>query len=230
MSKICEVRLPGMEYHRAMKARSCPVVLSLLLGLLVTAVRADDAAILSHAFVDPADPAVSEIRRLGEWTLDRAGVLMQAEVRRVLADTAPAMAIGVMHLKDYKLPVTAPGKPAVTGLRRTSLHVRNPANAPDAADRAALEQIKEQLDQGEPVAKVLVQKITRPGQPAEWRVYRPLVVIKQCLVCHGDSAGLAPGVADALKVFYPHDTAIDYQEGQWRGLMRVTIAVPAATK
>jgi cytochrome c5 len=110
------------------------------------------------------------------------------------------------------------------------VHVRNPANAPDAADRAALDQIKDQLEQGEPVAKVIVQKVTRPGQPAEWRVYRPLVVIKQCLVCHGESATLAPGVLDALKVFYPHDTAVDYKEGDWRGLLRVTIVVPAAAK
>jgi hypothetical protein len=230
LSKICNAGQARLEYHRAMKARSCPVVLSVLVGLLLSVARADDAAGLTYAVVDPADPAVSEIKRLGEWTLDRAGVMMQSEVRRVLTDTAPAMAIGVMHLKDYKLPASAPGQPAVTELRRTSVHVRNPANAPDAADRAALDQIKDQLEQGEPVAKVIVQKVTRPGQPAEWRVYRPLVVIKQCLVCHGESATLAPGVLDALKVFYPHDTAVDYKEGDWRGLLRVTIVVPAAAK
>jgi len=214
-----------------MKARSCPVVLSVLAGLLLTSAgRADEPAVLTHAFFDPADPAVAEIRRLGEWTLDRAGVMMQAEVRRVLADSAPAMAIGVMHLKDYKLPVYAPGKPAVTGLRRTSLHVRNPANAPDAADRAALDRIKEQLDQGEPVAKILVQQVKQTGQPDVWRVYRPLVAMRQCLVCHGSAEALAPGVQDALKVFYPHDTAVNYQEGDWRGLMRVTIVVPATAK
>lgn len=198
--------------------------------MTATSRAAAEPAVLSHSFIDPADPAVSEIRRLGEWSLDRAGVQMQTEVRRVLADTAPAMAIGVMHMKDYKLPATAPGKPAVTGLRRTSLQVRNPANAPDAADRAVLELIKEQLNQGDPVSKILVQQITRPGQSAEWRVYRPLVVIKQCLVCHGETATLAPGVQDALKVFYPRDTAVDYHDGDWRGLMRVTIVVPAAAK
>jgi hypothetical protein len=230
LSKICEADSVRMGYNRAMKARSYPVVLSALLGLLVSVARADDGADLSSAFLDPADPAVLEIRRLGEWTLDRAGVMMQTEVRRVLADTAPAMAIGVMHLKDYKPPAPAPGKPAVTGLRRTSLQVRNPANAADATDRAVLERIKEQLDQGDPVSKIFVLQVTQQGQPGEWRVYRPLVVIKQCLVCHGSPANLAPGVQDALKIFYPHDAAVDYQEGAWRGLMRVTITVPPAGK
>jgi len=37
-------------------------------------------------------------------------------------------------------------------------------------------------------------------------------------------------VQDALKIFYPHDNALDYQEGDWRGLMRVTIVDPAAKK
>ena len=213
-----------------MKARSYPVVLLLVLGLLWPPAARAVEVVLTHAFVDPADPAVQEVRRLGEWTLDRAGVLLQSEVRRVLADSTPAMAIGMLHLKDYKLPATTPGKPAVVELRRTSLLVRNPANAPDAADRAVLDLIKEQREQGEPVAKVLVQKVTRPGAPAEWRVYRPLGVIKQCLACHGSAEALAPGVQDALRIFYPQDHAVDYQEGDWRGLMRVTIVGPAAAK
>jgi len=214
-----------------MKARLCPVVLSVLAGLLLPfPTKADEPAGQTHVFFAPTDPRVQEIRRLGEWTLDRAGVMMQAEVRRVLANTAPAMAIGVMHLKDYKLPTFAPGQPAVTLLRRTSLHVRNPANAPDAADRAALILIKDQLEQGDPVAKILVQQVKQPGRPDEWRVYRPLVVMNQCLVCHGPPEALGPGVQDALKVFYPRDTAVDYNEGDWRGLMRATIVVPAASK
>ena len=214
-----------------MKARLCPVVLSVLAGVLLSCpIRADEPASQTHVFFEPTDPAVQEIRRLGEWTLDRAGVMMQSEVRRVLANTAPAMAIGVMHLKDYKLPAFAPGQPAVTALQRTSLHVRNPANAPDAADRAALVLIKDQLEQGDPVARILVQQVKQPGRPDEWRVYRPMVLMNQCLVCHGPPEALGPGVQDALKVFYPRDTAVDYNEGDWRGLMRATIVVPAASK
>lgn len=214
-----------------MKARACLVVLSLTCGLLVSStVWADDAAASPYAFVDPDDPRVAGIRQLGERTIDQAGVALVNEVRRVLASTPPAQAIGALHLKDYKLPAGVAGKPAVTSLRRTSLRVRNPANAPDAADRAALALIKEQLEQGDPVAKVLVQQVALPGQPREWRVYRPLSAMKQCLECHGETVALAPGVTERLKELYPGDAAVDYKDRDWRGLIRVSIVEPAVGK
>ena len=115
----------------------------------------------------------------------------------------------------------------MTAIRRTSLQVRNPANAPDPADLAALELIRGQLENGDDVAKVLVQRVTLPGQPPEWRVYRPLVTLKQCLECHGPTDTLAPGVADTLKVFFPSDQAVNFKAGSWRGLIRASIVEPA---
>lgn len=214
-----------------MKARTYPVVLSLACGLVLSATAwAADAAPLPHVFLDPNEPALARIRRLGEGTIERAGVALVLEVRRVLAITPTVQAIGALHLKDYKLPVAAPGDMAVTKLHLTSFRVRNPAHAPDGADRAALELIKDQLERGDPVAKVLVQRVTLPGQPPEWRVYRPLSVMKQCLDCHGTAATLAPSVAGRLKELYPADTAVDYKDRDWRGLIRVSIVEPAVGK
>jgi mono/diheme cytochrome c family protein len=70
---------------------------------------------------------------------------------------------------------------------------------------------------------VLVQRVLAPGQLPEWRVYRPLSVMKECLQCHGATAALAPGVADRLKELYPDDTAVGYRPSDWRGLLRVSI-------
>lgn len=210
-----------------MKARSYPVVLSLACGFVASSTGWAAAAESPHTFVDPDDPAVTEIRRLGERTIDQAGNAMIGEVRRVLATTTPALAIGKLHLKEYKLPLAMPGKPVVNALRRTSFRVRNPANSPDAADLAALELIQGQLQRGDDVAKLLVQRVSLPGQPPEWRVYRPLATLKQCMDCHGADPVLAPGVADTLKVFYPADKAVDYKPGEWRGLIRVSITEPA---
>lgn len=208
-----------------MKARIYPVVLSVA-GLLLGSAASWSAepAPLPHVFLDPQEPTVAEIRRLGETTIDRAGSALVLEVRRVLARTPTVDAIGVMHLRDYQLPAKAPGSIlTVTKLQPTSLRVRNPAHAPDAADRAALDLIKEQLEEGDPVAKVLVQRVTLPGQPPEWRVYRPLSVMNECLQCHGTAANLAPGVAARLKELYPADTAVDYRAPGWRGVLRVSI-------
>ena len=211
-----------------MRARSYSFILSLACGLAAgPAVLAADAASPTAVFVDDADPGVAEIRKLGERTLDHAGTALLMEVRHVLAESSPALAIGRLHLKDYPLPRAVPGQPAVTAIRRTSLQVRNPANAPDAADLAALELIRDQIANGDDVAKVLVQRVTLAGQPPEWRVYRPLVTLKQCLECHGPADELAPGVSDTLKVFFPADQAVDYKVGKWRGLIRASIVEPA---
>lgn len=185
---------------------------------------------MTHVILDPDEPVVAGIRRLGERTIDQAGVALVTEVRRVLAVTPTVEALGALHLKNYKLPAVAPGDLAVTKLQLTSLQVRNPAHAPDVADRAVLSVIRGQLERGDPVAKVLVQRVTPPGQPPEWRVYRPLSVMKQCLDCHGTASTLAPGVAARLKELYPADTAVDYKAGSWRGIVRVSIADPVAGK
>ena len=192
-----------------------------LVALCPVALRAAEP---SFEFLNPDDPAVAEVRRLGERVVDQAGSVLLAEVRRTLATNTPALAVAKLHLKDFKLPPAVPGKPAVTAVRRTSLRVRSEANAPDAADLAALRKIQRQLEDGESIAKLLVQKVSLPGQPAEWRVYRPLATPAQCLVCHGSKEELGAGVADNLKTFFPADQAVDYTPGSWRGLIRVSLS------
>ena len=63
-----------------MKARSGPVVLFLigfLIGLMTA--RAADSPATSQAFVNPDDPAVVEVRRLGERTINQVGVALSKE-------------------------------------------------------------------------------------------------------------------------------------------------------
>ncbi|HWA28662.1 MAG TPA: DUF3365 domain-containing protein [Lacunisphaera sp.] len=216
-----------------MNARIPHVVLPLV-GLLLlgpATFRAADSADPPYIFVNPEEPVLKDIRRLGETTTDRLGNDLLREVRQLLAVTPTIDAVGSMHLKNYKLPPAAPGSIwTITQVKRTSLRVRNPANAPDDADRAALDLIKSQLEQGDPVSKVLVQRVTTPGQPAEWRVYRPISAMNECMQCHGNIGKMDPRVADRLQETYPEDKAINYREWEWRGLLRVSIVERPASK
>ncbi len=209
-----------------MKARLYPVVLSLACTCVFLQAPVRAAAESSHVFVDPADPAAKEFRQYGERIIDQVGGSMMSELRKILASTPTALALGSVHLRDYQPPATKRGKPAVLAVRRTSLQVRNPANAPDDADRAALERLKAEIDRGDAPDKVIVQKITTPGQPVEWRVYRPLAVLKQCIDCHGPKRTIAPDVLETLTKLYPDDQAADYAPGAWRGVIRVSLAEP----
>jgi hypothetical protein len=182
---------------------------------------------LKFTWVDPDDPAVAAIRRSGESAIQLIGNKLILEVSQVLAAKGAEDAIDVLHLKTLVLPPAAPGKPAITAVRRTSLKVRQPANAPDNADLAALMSIQKELMDGNSPPKLLMQRIEADGTaPAEWRVYRPISVMSACIVCHGPVDSLLPSVKAKLERLYPEDKAVNYSVYDWRGVIRVSVAVP----
>jgi len=180
-----------------------------------------------YTFVDPTDPAVVELAQYGYKVIEQIGGQLVTETTRELATKETSLAVSVLHLKNLELPKPVAGKPTVTAVKRTSLMLRNPLNAPDGADTAALDKIHAQLMADESPDKILVQKTEIPGQPVEWRVYRPIAASKSCLACHGDPSKFRPGVKEALDRMYPEDKAVDYGAQEWRGVIRVTL-VPAA--
>lgn len=180
----------------------------------------------SGTFVAIDDPQAAPIAEFGSKMIERIGYMLVTEINRTLATTDAKDSIEVMHLKDLKLPKSAPGQPVVTAIKRTSSLLRDPANAPDAADRAALDRIYEQLANNEAPDKIIVQKIDHGAEPVEWRVYRPIATTQSCLACHGDPANFQPGVKEVLDRKYPGDKAIDYSRQEYRGVLRVSLALP----
>ena len=176
------------------------------------------------SFVDAADPAVAPIAKAGFDEITHVGGLMINQVGQALVSDDLGTMVSVMHLKNLALPKAVAGKPAITAIKRTSLMIRDPHNAPDAADAAALAQIHQQLMDDQKPDAMLVQKVERPGQPTEWRVYRPIAASKSCLVCHGDPKTFKPDVKAALDKLYPEDKATDYSAQEWRGVIRVSLA------
>ena len=105
------------------------------------------------------------------------------------------------------------------GLKRTSFRYRNPDNAPDAGDEAALRYFEEAiLTQGSAPAHY-VQRASE----TEYRYYQPLFVGQICLQCHGDPGEMGEDVQRAVRARYPEDLATGYEAGQLRGAVRVTV-------
>ncbi len=189
-----------------------------------TAVKGTPMGDAKFSFVDDTDPAVAPIAKFGFDEIARVGGLMVNQVNEALVNDDIGVAVAAMHLKNLELPKPVAGKPAVTAIKRTSLMLRDPHNAPDAADAAALEKIHQQLMNDEKPDTMIVQRVDRPNQPTEWRVYRPIATSKSCLVCHGDPAKFRPEVKAALDHLYPEDKATDYQAQEFRGVIRVSLA------
>lgn len=176
-----------------------------------------------YTFINVDDPAVAEFAQYGSRVIEDIGAKLVAETTRELATKETSAAVAVLHLKGLELPKPTLNRPKVTAVKRTSLQIRDPQNAPDGADTAALKKIRAQLIAGESPDKVIVQKIEQPAKPVEWRVYRPIAASKSCLACHGDPAKFSPGVKEALDHLYPQDKAVDYAAQEWRGIIRVSL-------
>jgi hypothetical protein len=187
---------------------------------------APSPAPLRAEFVDPAKPEVAAIRSAGEAAAAAVGKKLVSALNTALAAGGPEAA--VLVCQTQALPLTA-GKladqPTLVSVKRTSLRLRNPANAPDDAERLALDHVAQLVATGRPPPPVLVQRIQLSGTAKpEWRVYRPIATKAECLVCHGDPAAQSPALRAALRTRYPADAATGYAADQWRGLFRVTIA------
>ncbi len=192
-------------------------------GALVRATSSDTAAV-SATFIEPDAPEVAEIRALGERAISRIGGTMVNEAAVTVAKEGAVNALTKCHLKDIAMTNgCVGGMPRIVAMKRTSVRLRDPANAPDAADQLALARMQLAVDAGNP-PKILVQRIDQPGGSHEWRVYRPLGITRVCLTCHGPAAEMSPELQAALKARFPNDPAAGYGFGEWRGLLRVTVA------
>lgn len=197
-------------------------------GLLISPVVIRAAA--PTRWLDPEDPALAPVVAAGKATAETLVRTLTTEMGAALGRGGPAAAVELCQLRAQGLTagVASGSAPTVVGVKRTSLKIRNPANAPDAAEGAALEKVRAALARGEPPPEMLLQRVEVPGGPAEIRFYRPLKVAATCLVCHGDPAAFPADLRETLAQRYPRDAASGYSLDAWRGLLRVSLAAPAA--
>ncbi|MEX2526534.1 MAG: DUF3365 domain-containing protein [Gemmatimonadota bacterium] len=105
-------------------------------------------------------------------------------------------------------------------VKRTSLRIRNPGNAPDAWEERILRYVEAMEAEERGSAP---ETITAAGPDGSFRFYRTLRTVPMCLQCHGAEDALSPGVQEILHARYPDDRATGYETGDFRGLLRVEI-------
>ncbi|MCI0494185.1 DUF3365 domain-containing protein [candidate division KSB1 bacterium] len=112
-------------------------------------------------------------------------------------------------------------------IKRTSFNFRNPNNAPDKHEKAALSHFDSLRAYGQALPEYFIEPIP---DTAEYRYYKPIMVAEMCLQCHGVQAKMQLPVKDAILANYPGDLAFGYQPGDFRGLVRVSIPAELITK
>jgi len=107
---------------------------------------------------------------------------------------------------------------------RTSLKTRNPANAPDAWERAVLKKFEERAAAGENPAKMAYYETVEQDGKKVFRFMKaigmPPLNKAPCLKCHGEN--IEPKIAAKLDQLYPQDMARGYKPGMIRGAFTIT--------
>jgi len=105
-------------------------------------------------------------------------------------------------------------------IRRTSLLIRNPKDAPTAREREQLEAFAAAKEAGEPL-----QPLVKAVNAQEIAFYAPISMQPLCLKCHGKlGETLAEADYAVIKEKYPTDEAIGYEAGDLRGMWSITFS------
>ncbi len=144
------------------------------------------------------------------------------EVTTSLEEKGPAATIKYCSERAYPLTDSVSEAFGVK-IKRTTFKYRNPKNKPDKYEEEALRYFEKFFKEGKKPPKHYVQKV-KMGDKLVYRYYFPLKVLKLCLSCHGTPGkDIKPEVYEVIKEKYPEDRAINYKEGDFRGVVRVEI-------
>jgi hypothetical protein len=137
-------------------------------------------------------------------------------------------------------------------IRRVTLKHRNPANAPDAWERAQLARMEADLRAGKPLPAEVWEVVDEPPVAANTkslsnrerrepgsanrdaqaatryhRLMKPILIQGMCISCHGSAAQIPDPVKKQIAKSYHQDLATGYKAGELRGAFSVKIPVRA---
>ncbi len=163
---------------------------------------------------DPAARAAASRAAIKEF----AGALKADLVTALKAD-GPAGAIEVCHQTATLIAADISRKKGWE-MARTSLKLRNPANAPDAWEARVLTRFEARLRAGDNPKTMEAYEVVETAGQREFRYMKAIPVAqKPCLACHGGA--IKPTVKAALDRLYPGDQATGYSAGQIRGAFTI---------
>ena len=151
-----------------------------------------------------------------------AGAL-QEQLKSAMAVGGPTAGIEVCYLAAPEIGATA-SEERGWQIRRTSLKLRNPANAPDAWELAVLRDFEARRAAGENPATLDRAGFTVVDGKRSFRYMKAIGTQPVCTLCHG--AAIAPEVAAALDALYPEDRARGFAVGDIRGAFSITQPAP----
>lgn len=171
----------------------------------------------------PTQSETEAIVKIGDTVAVQLMSTLKGELMKAIEEGGMVNAISVCKTKALEL-TSDIGRQVDPGIeiKRTTFNYRNPKNAPNEIELAALQFFEEKVKAGEGLPANFVQKI--PGdQKTTFYYYKPLKTAGLCLGCHGNPQAMDKNLVSKIQELYPDDKAIGYEEGDFRGVIRVKI-------
>jgi len=157
-----------------------------------------------------------EIKQEAKHALMKMGGALKSHMKANMKAGGPVQAAGFCLKEASKIAKKVnESYPKGVSVKRVSLKYRNPADKPTADEAKELEQIQRDVDAHKTIPKMIVKEVAKNS----YKVYKPIFI----LTCHGDAQTRDPEAYKLIKAKYPHDKAIGYKKGDFRGAFVITI-------
>ncbi len=139
---------------------------------------------------------------------------LKGELQKSMKQDGP---VGAISTCNTVAPQLAEAHSQMSGweVGRTSLKIRNPDNAPDAWEKAVLEEFEARKAAGEDPKKLLKAEVVEEQGRKVFRMMKAIPTADVCTKCHG--AEIPEPVEAKLEELYSQDKARGYKAGDLRG-------------
>lgn len=179
--------------------------------------------VIFGAFTDQREvvPAVEayQVRKTAKPAVDALSQTLFGTLMKAIKEDGPVHAADFCSEEAQDLTDEVDNEFEALSIKRTSNNYRNENNAPDTYEKAALEYFARMMKEQGKLPADYVQYVS----DEEYRYYKPLKVGEGCLTCHGDPENIDEEILDILEERYPDDQATGYEEGDFRGVVRVSV-------
>ena len=112
-------------------------------------------------------------------------------------------------------------------IKRVSKKFRNPKNAPDYIDTLAYSYFEQMFKRDKKYPEYWLAKLRNKKDHSDivYRYYKPIIVKKKCLSCHGTN--IKPSLLKTIRNKYPQDKAVQFHINDLRGFFAVEVTKEA---
>jgi len=162
-----------------------------------------------------AKPNHTGVKKEGIKYIKMLGMSLKSELKpKMKEDKSGVKAIIFCTDKAKQITKDVNAKlPSYVSVRRTANRLRNPNNKADDIDKKVMQEYELAI-QNKTFSPKNIKIFDVNGTT---RVYKPLVMKKMCLKCHGSN--VSDSIKKVITSKYPNDKALGYKEGDFRGVI-----------